>query len=72
MTNQPTNSNSAPTAASKISAKEIHAKWEKISEQEASGMKVTDDLVAQVQAKYSLSPDQAQRDVSAWANGRGF
>jgi uncharacterized protein YjbJ (UPF0337 family) len=35
-------------------------------------MKVTSDLVAQVQAKYSLNKDQAQKDVDTWANGRGF
>jgi len=64
---------SAPQAnAAKISAKEIHVKWDKISEVEASGMKLTNDLVTQVQAKYSLSADQAQRDVNAWANGRSF
>ncbi len=60
------------TSAAKLSAKEIHVKWDKISEQEASGMNLTSDLVAQVQAKYSLSLDQAQRDVNAWANGRSF
>ncbi len=64
---------SAPRAnAAKLSAKEIHVKWDKISEQEASGMKLTNDLITQVQAKYSLSADQAQRDVNAWANGRSF
>jgi len=64
---------SAPQAnAAKISAKEIHVKWDKISEVEASGMKLTNDLVTQVQAKYALSADQAQRDVNAWANGRSF
>jgi hypothetical protein len=60
------------SAPQKISATDIHTKWDKISEQEASGMKVTSDLVAQVQAKYSLNKDQAQKDVDTWANGRGF
>ena len=65
--------NSAPkTSAPKLSAKEIHVKWDKISEVEASGMKLTNDLVTQVQAKYALSADQAQRDVNAWTNGRSF
>jgi len=35
-------------------------------------MKLTNDLVTQVQAKYALSADQAQRDVNAWTNGRSF
>ncbi len=68
MTNAPTNTNTVQ----KISAQEIHVKWDKISEQEATNMKVTSDLVAQVQSKYSLSPDQAQKDVNVWANGRSF
>jgi hypothetical protein len=72
MTNQPVNTNAAQSAPQKISAKDIHTKWDKISEQEASGMKLTSDLIAQVQAKYGLSPDQAQRDVSAWAGNRSF
>ena len=83
MTN-PVNTNaSAPQAPSagfraagqfapKLSAKEIHVKWDKISEQDASAMKLTSDLVSQVQTKYSLSADQALRDVNAWTNGRSF
>ena len=72
-TNTSAQQSSAPQASSpKISAKEIHVKWDKISEVEASGMKLTNDLVTQVQAKYALSADQAQRDVNAWANGRSF
>jgi hypothetical protein len=64
---------SAPkTSSPKISAKEIHVKWDKISEVDASGMRLTSDLVTQVQAKYALSADQAQRDVNAWTNGRSF
>ncbi len=60
------------TSAPKLSAKEIHVKWDRISEQEASGMKLTSDIVTQVQTKYALSADQAQRDVNAWTNGRSF
>ncbi len=72
-TNASGGQSSAPqTNAGKLSAKEIHVKWDKISEVEASGFKLTNDLVAQVQAKYALSADQAQRDVNAWANGRSF
>lgn len=64
---------SAPQAnAAKLSAKEIHVKWDKISEVDASGMKLTSDLVSQVQTKYALSADQALKDVNAWTNGRSF
>ena len=71
MTN-PVNTNASQNTQPKISAKEIHVKWDKISEQDASGFKLASDLVSQVQAKYSLSADQAQRDVNAWTNGRSF
>ena len=77
-TNASASQGSAPRAASpqnsaaKLSAKEIHVKWDKISEQDASGMKLTSDLVTQVQTKYALSADQALRDVNAWTNGRSF
>ena len=65
--------NTAATAApQKILAKDVHAKWEKISEQEASGMKSTSDLTTQVQSKYSLNADQAKSQVDAWTNGRSF
>ena len=71
MTNAQPNT-ATPVTPQKILAKDIHAKWEKISDQEASGMKAKSDLVSQVQAKYSLSQDQAQKDVNVWANGRDF
>jgi hypothetical protein len=79
MSNAPTNT-AAPVNAQnanapsnqKIQAKDIHAKWDKISDVEASGMKQTSDLVSQVQTKYSLSSEQAQKDVNVWANGRSF
>jgi hypothetical protein len=49
---------------------EIEQKWGKFSAQEIIALKNKDDLVAQVQAKYSLDKTQAQRDVDAFARGR--
>lgn len=49
---------------------EIAIKWPKLSQQEVSDLKTTDDLVSQVQAKYQLDKAQAQKDVDAFANGR--
>jgi hypothetical protein len=49
---------------------EIATKWSKISPQEISALKTTDDLVSQVQSKYQLDKAQAQKDVEAFANGR--
>ena len=49
---------------------EIQQKWGKFSSQEITDLKDKDDLVAQVQVKYSLDKTQAQRDVDAFAKGR--
>ena len=49
---------------------EIEQKWGKFSAQEITALKSKDDLVAQVQAKYSLDKTQAQRDVDAFARER--
>jgi hypothetical protein len=49
---------------------EIQQKWGKFSDQEIGAIKDNDDLVAQVQAKYSLDQAQAKRDVDAFAKGR--
>ena len=49
---------------------EIATKWSKISPQEVSALKTTDDLVSQVQSKYQLDKAQAQKDVDVFANGR--
>ena len=62
----------ASAAPQKILAKDVHSKWDKISEQEASGMKSTSDLATQVQSKYSLNAEQAKSQVDTWANGRSF
>jgi len=71
MSNAQPNS-AASTSPQKILAKDVHAKWDKISEQEASSMKATSDLVSQVQTKYNLDASQAKSQVETWANGRGF
>jgi hypothetical protein len=49
---------------------EIQLKWGKFSAQEITALKDKDDLVAQLQTKYSLDRTQAQRDVDAFAKGR--
>lgn len=65
---------SAPDNAGQraIILKEVHAKWDKFSEQELSGIKNRDELVTQLQAKYSLDKVHAQRDVDALLKGRAF
>ena len=49
---------------------EIHLKWKKFSAVEIAGFKDKDDLVAQLQSKYSLDKQHAQPEVDAFAKGR--
>jgi hypothetical protein len=56
----------------KIIVTEIHSKWTKFSDQELAALKNRDDLVSQVQSKYSLDKAQAQKDVDALLKGRAF
>jgi hypothetical protein len=66
-----TQSDPAKTQAPLIGMRgEIQQKWGKFSAQEITALKDKDDLVAQVQTKYSLDKAQAQRDVDAFAKGR--
>jgi hypothetical protein len=76
-----TNSNLTPNAApaspttshvdtKKILLTEIGAKWNKLSEQDLSSLKGSDDLVTQVVAKYGLEKIQAQMAVESLLKGR--
>jgi hypothetical protein len=56
----------------KIIVDEIHVRWEKFSENELAALKGKDDLVTQVQSRYSLDKAQAQKDVDALLKGRPF
>ena len=49
---------------------EIQQMWCKFGAQEITALKDKDDLVAQVQAKYSLDRTHAQREVDTFAKGR--
>jgi hypothetical protein len=51
---------------------EIVAKWSKFTDADVTALKSKDDLVAQVQAKYSLDKAQAQKDVDGFAKGRSL
>lgn len=61
---------SSPQAAATGMRSEIAQKWGKFSADEVAAIKDKDDLVAQVQSRYSLDKTQAQRDVDAFAKGR--
>jgi hypothetical protein len=49
---------------------EIAQKWSKFTAQDVAALKNKDDLVTEVQSKYSLDKAQAQKDVDAFAKGR--
>jgi hypothetical protein len=49
---------------------EIAQKWSKFTAQDVAALKSKDDLVTEVQSKYSLDKAQAQKDVDAFAKGR--
>jgi uncharacterized protein YjbJ (UPF0337 family) len=66
-----TQSDAAKTQAPSTGIRgEIQQRWGKFTTQEIAALKDKDELVAQVQAKYSLDKPQAQRDVDAFAKGR--
>jgi hypothetical protein len=49
---------------------EIAQKWPKFTPQDVAALKSKDDLVTEVQSKYSVDKAQAQKDVDAFAKGR--
>lgn len=70
MTEQAQATAAAPQANTSGMRGEIAAKWGKLSAAEIAALKSKDDLVTEVQSKYSLDKTQAQKDVDAFAKGR--
>lgn len=56
----------------KILAKDIHAKWNKLPEADLANVKSHDALSALVAKAYSLDKAKADADVTAWIAGRSF
>jgi hypothetical protein len=56
----------------KILAKDIHAKWGKVTEADAAAVKSHDALSALVVKAYSLDKARADADVTTWMAGRTF
>ena len=52
--------------------KDIHAKWDKFSDQDLAALKGKDDLVTQVMAKYSQEKSLVQREVDTLLQGRAI
>jgi hypothetical protein len=59
-----------PNASTNGMRGEIVKKWSKFTEADVAALKSKDDLVTELQSKYSLDKTQAQRDVDAFAKGR--
>jgi hypothetical protein len=55
-----------------ILAKDIHAKWGKLTEADAANVKSHAALSALVAKAYSLDKTKADVEVTAWQAGRSF
>lgn len=69
ITQTPATTPSTATAATGMRG-DIVQKWSKFTTAEVAALKSKDELVTQVQSKYSLEKAIAQRDVDAFAKGR--
>lgn len=56
----------------KIVAKDIHAKWGKLTEADVANVRSHDELSALVAKAYSLDKAKADAEVTAWQAGRSF
>ncbi len=63
--------NTAPEAK-QLLLKDIQTKWAKFSEPEVAALKNRDELVTQIQSRYSLDMAQAGREVDSVLKGRSF
>ncbi len=60
------------TSSTHVSAKDISAKWGKLTEVEASAIKNVDSLSAQVAKSYNFDKPKADAEVKAFMAGRTF
>jgi len=58
--------------SAKIMAKDIHAKWGKLTEADVANVRSHDELSALVAKAYSLEKAKAAAEVTAWQAGRSF
>ena len=56
----------------KILAKDVHAKWGKLTEADVATVRTHDALSALVVKAYSLDKARADADVTTWMAGRTF
>jgi len=65
-------SGSAYPPTTRITVADMRRRWGKFSDKELALIESRTQLVQQIQDKYGLSHEGADRDVEAWANGRVF
>lgn len=71
--NQTVNHDARPQTSERSDVlKAIGSKWSKFSREELAEFKTSDEVVAQLVAKYGVEKDAAQRDVDALMNGRSL
>ncbi len=51
---------------------EVQKRWDKFSATDVAALKDKDDLISQVQTRYSIEKTQAVRDVDAFAKRRSL
>jgi hypothetical protein len=51
---------------------DAQAKWDRLTPSDYSNVKTARDLVAAVKDRYSLSPEEARRDVESWMQDVGL
>ena len=56
----------------KITVDELRRRWGKFDDVELAAIKSSADLVANIQTKYNLDNEHAQKKVDLWAQGRDF
>jgi hypothetical protein len=60
------------SSQSKITLDDLRRRWGKFDDLELAAITSSVDLVANIQAKYDLDSEQAQKKVDLWAQGRDF
>jgi hypothetical protein len=58
--------------AKRVIQNEIRAKWDRISQEEISALRNSDDLALQLQAKYGLTKTYALWEVQTFLKCRAF
>jgi len=56
----------------RVTVADLRRRWGKFDEAELAAVEHRSEFVEQLQDKYGMSKEKAERDVDVWANGRVF